>query len=135
LAAEINIKENEVVHMKAKSLLLGFLVGGAAAGIATLLSAPDSGKVTRRQLKAHKDVYTAELKELKESLMQIKESVATATKEGKTVLGEFVHDIKLSLYEWKLSTDENKTALQKEVKEIEQSIQELEKDLSPDDKA
>jgi gas vesicle protein len=116
--------------MKAKSLLLGFLVGGAAAGIAVLMSAPAPGEETRRKVAANKNAFAAELKELKESLVDIKASVSTVSTEGKSALTDFIKDVKLAVYEWQLSTEQNKTELQKEITEIEQSIQELEKDIA-----
>ncbi|KKK36036.1 hypothetical protein WQ57_21670 [Mesobacillus campisalis] len=116
--------------MKAKSLILGFLAGSAVAGIATLLSAPSSGEETRRKVAANKNAFAAELKELKESLAEIKGSVSTVSKEGKSALNDFIKDVKLALYEWQLSTEQNKTALQKDIKEIEHTIQELEQDIA-----
>ena len=116
--------------MNVKSWLLGFLAGGIATGIATLLSAPASGVETRRKLAENKEAFTAELNDLKLSLVEIKESVSAASKEGKTVINDFVQDVKLAVDEWQLSTDENKVGLEKELKEIEQTIQDLEKELT-----
>lgn len=116
--------------MKAKALLLGFLVGGAAAGIATLMSAPASGEETRRKVAANKDAFSAELTELKESLVEVKNSISTVSNEGKSALTDFIKDVKLAVYEWQLSTEQNKTELQKDIKEIEETIQELEKDIT-----
>ena len=45
------IKITEVIIMKGKSFLVGFLIGGAAAGISTLLTVPNSGKNTRMNMK------------------------------------------------------------------------------------
>ncbi len=43
--------------MKGKSFLVGFLIGGAAAGISTLLTVPNSGEKTRMNMKANTDVW------------------------------------------------------------------------------
>ncbi|PLR89959.1 YtxH domain-containing protein [Bacillus sp. T33-2] len=117
--------------MKAKSVLMGLIAGGAAAGIITLLTAPASGRETRRNLKAHKDEVMGHLKDVKDSVIELKNTVSTATKEGKSGINTFVHDLKLAIYEWKLSTDSNKAELQKDIMEIEHAIQELESELSP----
>ena len=116
--------------MKAKSLLMGFLVGGVAAGVATLLTAPSSGYETRRVLKANKNEILGSIKDVKAAVVELKDSVAFASKEGKTVIESFITDVKTAIFEWQLSTEENKNELQKDVKELEESIQELEKELA-----
>ena len=119
-----------MIVLKPKSLLLGFLIGGVAGGIATLLAAPAPGEETRRKISSNKEAWARELKELKDSLMEIKNSVTTVSSEGKAVLADFLKDIKLSVYEWQLSTEQNKLALQNDINEINQTIAELEKDLA-----
>ncbi|CAM3650495.1 YtxH domain-containing protein [Mesobacillus zeae] len=117
--------------MKAKSLVLGIIAGGTAAAVATLLTAPASGKETRQKLSANKDEVMKQLSDVKDSLLEMKQSISTLSKEGKTSLETFLHDVKLSVYEWKLNTDSNKAELQKDIKEIEQTIQDLESELAP----
>lgn len=116
--------------MKIKPLFLGFVAGSSAAVIATLLSAPASGKETRKKLSENKETFLSELRDLKEGLISIKESVAAASKESKTGIREFIHDIKLSVTEWKQNTDEHRVEISNELKEIEQTIEELEKNLA-----
>lgn len=63
--------------MKKRTFLAGALVGGAVAGIAALLTAPQSGKKTRRQLQ-----YRGE-----EAVEKVVESGERLCKKGKkTVL-------------------------------------------------
>jgi gas vesicle protein len=117
--------------LNGKSLFLGLLAGGAIAGIATLLSAPAPGKETRTKLAANKNLALAELQEIKERLLEIKDSVSIASTEGRTVFADFISDIKLALKEWETETAPIKQELTKELKELEQTIAELEKSLSP----
>lgn len=121
----------EVITLNGKSLFLGFLAGGAIAGIATLLSAPASGEETRKKLAENKNIALAEFKELKHRLTEIKDSISVASLEGKSVFADFIQDIKLALNEWKTETAPIKQELAKELKELEQTIAELEKSLSP----
>jgi len=116
--------------MNGKSLFLGFLTGACAAIVATSLGAPASGKETKRKLAENKQLITTELKDLKENLIKIKDSISTVSKEGKATISEFVHDVKFAIAEWKLSTEENKTELSKDLKEIEQTLEDLEKNLA-----
>ena len=120
-----------MITLNGKSLMLGFLAGGAIAGIATLLSAPATGEETRKKLAANKNIALAELKELKHRLFEIKDSISVASLEGKSVFADFIQDIKLALNEWKTETAPIKQELANELKELEQTIAELEKNLSP----
>ena len=43
--------------MRGKSFLVGFLIGGAAVGISTLLTVPNSGENTLMNMKANTDVW------------------------------------------------------------------------------
>jgi gas vesicle protein len=116
--------------MNAKSLIMGFLVGGVAAGIATLLSAPNPGYQTRGILKANKNEFIGSIKDVKAAATEMKDSVAFASKEGKAVIQTFVTDVKTAIYKWQLHTEANKKELQKDVRELEESIKELETELA-----
>lgn len=117
--------------MVPKSLLLGFLTGGTVVGLITLLSAPTSGKETRRKLLENKNLVVEELNELKQNLLEIKDSVTIVSTEGKSAIIEFVQDVKVALQGWKADTSEIKDELAKEFKELGQTIEDLEKQLSP----
>lgn len=109
---------------------MGFFAGSAAAGIATLLAAPVSGYETRRTLKANKEELAGSIKDIKNAAVELKDSVAFASKEGKKVIKSFVTDVKTALFEWRLQTEENKIELQKDIKQLEQTIKELETELA-----
>lgn len=123
-------KTNEVEKMNTKSLLMGFLVGGVAAGVATLLTAPNPGYQTRGILKANRDEFIGSIKDVKDAAIELKDSVAYASKEGKTVIQSFVTDVKTAIYKWQLHTEVNKNELQKDVMELEETIKELETELA-----
>ncbi|WP_404331136.1 YtxH domain-containing protein [Mesobacillus maritimus] len=116
--------------MNGKSLFLGFLAGGAIAGIATLLSAPAPGRETRNKIATNKNIAIAELQDIKERLLEIKDSASAASIEAKTVFADFIRDIKLALNEWETETAPIKQELAKELKELEQTLEELEKSFS-----
>ncbi len=116
--------------MKAKSVLLGMLAGGVAAGIATLLSTPKTGYETRRTLIANKNEFIGSIKDIKEAAVELKDVVSTASKEGKASIQTFITDVKTAIFEWKLQTEENKKGLQEDVKQLEDSIKELESELA-----
>jgi gas vesicle protein len=122
-------KDSEVIMMKAKSLLLGFLIGGTAAGISTLLSAPAPGKETRKMIKDNKEALGGQLAELKADFMDLKRSASYASDQGKSALGDFVSDIKYSVSNWQNEIRPQKLELQRDLQSIEQSLTELENSI------
>ncbi|WLR53961.1 YtxH domain-containing protein [Mesobacillus subterraneus] len=116
--------------MKAKKVLAGMVIGGVVASIATLLSTPKSGYETRRTLIANKNEYMESIKDIKDSAVELKNTVATASKEGKASIQTFITDVKTAIFEWKLETEENKKVLQEDVMELEDSIKDLETELA-----
>lgn len=116
--------------MKAKNVLAGMIVGGVVAGIATLLAAPKSGYETRRTLLANKDEYLGSIKDIKDAAVELKNTVATASREGKDSIQTFITDVKTAIFEWKLQTEENMQGLQEDIKELEDSIKDLETELA-----
>ena len=115
--------------MSAKSFLSGFLIGGLAAGITTLLTTPMSGKEIRKSCNDTSKAFLSHIQELKLDLLDIKDSVKTATVEGKSVLGFVIEDLKKSINTWKEEIKPHQELLQVELKEMETTIKELEKDL------
>lgn len=115
--------------MSAKSFLSGFLIGGIAAGITTLLTTPYSGKEVRKACSENGKAFLQHIQELKIDLNEIKNSVKTATVEGKTVLSAFIEDLKLSLETWQVEVKPHQELLQQELDELQSTINELENDL------
>ena len=120
---------NGVIIMRAKSWLLGFLIGGAAAGISTLLTAPNSGEQTRQNLKENRDEVKKQLAELKGQLVDIKRATVKASKEGKNMIVALSTDMKVAVGDWKRDILPHQQALQKELHAIEAAISALEKNL------
>ncbi|MBN6887648.1 gas vesicle protein [Cytobacillus horneckiae] len=116
--------------MKAKTLFLGFVVGGVAAGIATLLSAPASGKDTRKYISIQSKSIALQIKELGEQLKEIKSRLAYVGEEGKEALSTLATDMADSISQWKKDILPHQQELQKEIANIEKSIADLEKTLN-----
>ncbi|HEO8421487.1 YtxH domain-containing protein [Niallia sp. FSL W8-0635] len=115
--------------MSAKSFLSGFLIGGIAAGITTLLTTPYSGKEVRKVCSDNGKAFLQHIQELKIDLNEIKDSVKTVTVEGKTVLSDFIKDLKLSIETWQEEVKPHQELLQQELDELQSTINELENDL------
>ncbi|MFE8696280.1 YtxH domain-containing protein [Cytobacillus sp. FJAT-53684] len=116
--------------MKAKSLLFGFMVGAAAAGISTLLTAPASGRDTLRCMQQRKENLQNQISELNHKLIQLKDTAITASKEGRKGITAFSSDVTHSIKNWKQEILPHQQELQKELQAIESALQELEKNLN-----
>lgn len=116
--------------MKAKSLVLGLFIGGAAASISTLLTAPVSGKDARQYVKKNAECLKIQLVELKKQIRQLSNSVVIATKEGKATISAFSSEIKSSINSWKQDIQPHQQKIQTELNAIEAAIQELEANLN-----
>lgn len=121
--------------MKGKSLLLGFLVGGVAAGITTLLTAPASGKDTRKYIVENKDSLKEQLSILKENVSEVSQSISSLTKEGKEGIGAFIQDIKTLTEAWKTDIAPHQEQLKKELQALQESLNDLELKLESSKKA
>ncbi|MDZ5470205.1 YtxH domain-containing protein [Bacillus sp. 31A1R] len=118
--------------MKTKTLLLGFIVGGIAAGVTTLLSAPASGKETRNYIKENSNQWRNQLLDLKISLLDLKNSTTSATKEGKEVISTFISDVKILLADWQEDINPNQEQLKFELNSIQETVNELESQIQAD---
>ncbi|CAM4061937.1 YtxH domain-containing protein [Lederbergia lenta] len=115
--------------MKAKALAYGLLIGGAVGAATALLSAPLSGKELRNQIKDSKDNWIRMAYDLKEDVLDIKDSVTKLSDESKVIIKELASDVKIAVNEWQNDIEPNKNALQKEMQEIQKTIADLEEQL------
>jgi len=116
-------------NMSAKSFLTGVIIGGIAAGVTTLLSTPMSGKEARKTIRDNSQAILTDIRELQVSIIDIKDSITTATVEGKAIISSFIEDLKLTLNDWKLEIKPHQQQLQLELKELESTVNELESNL------
>ncbi|WML49651.1 YtxH domain-containing protein [Neobacillus sp. PS3-34] len=116
--------------MKIKHFLYGFAIGGLAAGISTLLSAPKSGKETRAALKENTDLWKEQLADLKNSLIELKDASMNASKEARIHTSNFLRETQTSITNWKADILPHQDELKQEITEIETTIQQLEANLS-----
>lgn len=115
--------------MSTKALVYGILVGGVVGAATALLTAPNSGKELRNQIKDSKGEWVKLVQELKEDAIDIKDSVTKASLEGKEIIKELAGDLKIAVEEWQKNIEPNKDAMQEEIKEIQATIAQLEQKL------
>lgn len=115
--------------MNARKVLVGMVVGGIASAVATLLTTPRSGEELRKNLLRSEEEWSQKLNTLRNSIQEVSQEVASATKDGKAVLSTFVKDIQISVQAWKESTADNQQAIKKELESIQETLKNLENDL------
>ena len=115
--------------MRGKSFLVGFFIGGAAAGISTLLTVPNSGRNTRLNMKATTDIWIKQISEVKDRIIELQKTLISSSLEGKVAIKNFISDVKIVVSDWKQEIQPHQQELQKELQEIEESIQELESNI------
>ncbi|MEQ6377234.1 YtxH domain-containing protein [Bacillaceae bacterium S4-13-58] len=112
---------------KGKSLLAGFLIGGAVSAATVLLTAPSSGRELRAKAKNQTEYYRNKLDVLLEEGVQIKDQVLKTSKEGVVLLKDLSSDVRSSIEGWKSTIEPHQRNIEKHLKEIEESLKELEK--------
>ena len=116
--------------MKLKPFLFGLMTGGLAAGISFLLTAPNSGKVTRTQLRKNSQLVMDQLQTFKKNLLDLKDALVDATKEGRAQISTFLSEVKIVLANWEKEIRPHQQDLQKEIVEMKETIHELEEEIS-----
>ncbi|MDQ0214756.1 gas vesicle protein [Oikeobacillus pervagus] len=112
--------------MDKKSLTYGFLIGGAISAVTTLLITPSSGKDIQLKFKTKKQHLKESSNQLKGEVLQLKQSVVSLAKEGKSAFNQLSTDLKSSIELWQKNIEPNKDAIQNELEEIKKSIDQLE---------
>jgi gas vesicle protein len=116
--------------MKFKSLTYGILAGSAIGAIATFLSAPQSGKDLKLQIKQNKDEWKAVLTEIKTNAVEVKNSVSNLSTEGKQTVSTIKDGMKHSIQTWQGSTEPNIQHIKDDIAEIEQLTEKMEQKIS-----
>ena len=115
--------------MRGRSFLVGFFIGGAAVGISTLLTVPNSGKNTLMNMKTNTDSWIKQFSEVKDHIIELQKTLISSSLEGKVAIKNFISDVKIIVSDWKQEIHPHQQELQKELQEIEDSIQELESNI------
>lgn len=115
--------------MKATSLWAGFLVGGIAAGIATILTAPATGEESRHRLKESKGEMERKLHEIKSGLDEIKNTVTKLSTEGKVVVTDFIQDVKILIKAWQKDIAPHQHQLKNEIHSLQKTLEQLEESI------
>ncbi|AXI08714.1 hypothetical protein CUC15_07205 [Oceanobacillus zhaokaii] len=111
---------------KAKSFVLGLVVGGTVSAAVTLLSTPSSGRTVRDQVKIQGLELKQLLTNLKENGLQLKMQFRESSKEGAVLVKELTQDIRKSVEEWKNTVEPHQESIHKYLEQIETSIKDLE---------
>ena len=114
-----------------KSMLIGMAVGSIIGGISTLLSTPSSGRDLRHTLHNNKESLLANINNLKEDSLNVKDQVIKSSVTGKKSISTFSDEMKEPFETWFTETKKSKLKIEEELRQIDQSIQKLEQTFTP----
>ncbi|MFC4619088.1 YtxH domain-containing protein [Camelliibacillus cellulosilyticus] len=103
---------------KWKSYLLGFTVGGIAAGVTVLLSTPKSGKEMRRDLYHKWEDINLSVIDIKNAAGSVKESVNDFAVKGIPLIKSTVSDIRSAVDAWRDDVQPNIDKITEDMKRL-----------------
>ncbi|MDG4656738.1 YtxH domain-containing protein [Ectobacillus antri] len=116
---------------KATAFFTGLMVGGAAAAIAVLCTAPSSGKDFRKKVKQKSNLAKQSLGDLKDQSLLLKDQVIQAASESKIVFNDLKEDMQHAFSTWQQEIKPNKANIEQELKDIQTSLQQLQNAVPP----
>lgn len=120
----------EVIDMKLRPIIFGFITGAVVAGVTTIMTAPSSGRELREKIQSGKHELFTTFDDLSLKIRRMQEAIVEAGQVSIETGKTFVSDVQSLIENWKNEIEPNKTELINNVQEIEQSIHELEKTLN-----
>jgi gas vesicle protein len=115
--------------MNGKSFIYGVIIGGAVAGVSTMLATPTSGAKMRNRLRSKKQQIQLSINELKAEAMGIKDQVSQALGESKAVVTSLSNDVRTSVELWQNSIKPHQDSIQQSIALVEKELEKLEKNL------
>src|SRR5690625_4034238 len=114
---------------KGKSVLFGFLVGGAISAATTLLTTPSSGRELRYRVKEQSIEWKRVVDDIIRDGLRLKDQIAKTSKEGVALINELTQEMKTSVEEWKNAIEPHQENIHEYLEEIEASIKDLEEKI------
>lgn len=113
---------------RAKSLVLGLVVGGAVSASVALLTTPSSGRDLRNRIREQdlKELFN----NLKEDGIRLKRQITETSKESAILIKDLTNDIKESVEEWKQTVEPHQDNIHKYLEQIESSLKDLEEKVN-----
>ena len=111
---------------RGKSFVIGFMIGGAASAIATLLSTPSSGKELRDRVKQQSKEWKEMADNLLRDALRLKDQIAETSKEGVALINNLTQEMKKSVEEWKIAVEPHQENIHGYLEQIELSLKDLE---------
>ena len=115
--------------MNGKSFIYGVIIGGAVAGISTLLTTPTNGEKMRNRVRSTKLQIQRSINEIKDEAMGLKNQVSQAVEESKSVVTSISNDLKTSVELWHNSINPHQESIQQSIALVEKELEELERNL------
>jgi len=115
---------------KGKSILFGFIVGGAISATTVLLTTPSSGRELRYRVKQQSIEWKKIVDDIIQDGLRLKDQIAKTSKEGVALINDLTQEMKTSVEEWKNAIEPHQENIHEYLEQIEASIKDLEEKIN-----
>ncbi|KYG90698.1 YtxH domain-containing protein [Metasolibacillus sp. FSL H7-0170] len=116
--------------MKAKPFLIGLTAGIVGGAIATILSAPQSGKELRTNITSFSTSTKERLNDVNFQTKNVKQSFSNLSNEVKNNIPQIIKELSQSFTSFKQQIEPETALLKQEIEGLQKSIGEIEQNLS-----
>ena len=116
--------------MKAKPFLIGLTAGIVGGAIATILSAPQSGKQLRTNISSFSTSTKERLNDVNFQTKNVKQSFSNLSNEVKNNIPQIIKELSQSFTSFKQQIEPETALLKQEIEGLQKSIGEIEQNLS-----
>ncbi|WP_342558563.1 YtxH domain-containing protein [Metasolibacillus sp. FSL K6-0083] len=116
--------------MKAKPFLIGLTAGIVGGAIATILSAPQSGKQLRTNITSFSTSTKERLNDVNFQTKNVKQSFSNLSNEVKNNIPQIIKELSQSFTSFKQQIEPETALLKQEIEGLQKSIGEIEQNLS-----
>ncbi|MDF2557464.1 MAG: hypothetical protein K0R71_1292 [Bacillales bacterium] len=116
--------------MSSNQLLKGFITGVLLGGVGALLTAPASGKETRKKVKDYAENWEIHFEEIKQSIFELTENIIHTAGVTYEQLLPAIDEIKEAIVKWQEEIAPHRERITDKVEELQNAINGLEQAVS-----
>lgn len=116
--------------MSSNQLLKGLVTGAILGGISALLTAPASGKETRKKVKEYADNWEIHFEEIRKSILELSENIIHTAGVTYEQLLPAIDEIKNAIIKWQEEIAPHREKISEKVEELQEAFNGLEKTIN-----
>lgn len=116
--------------MNSNQLIRGFITGVLLGGIGALLTAPASGKETRKKVRDYAENWEIHFEEIKQSIFDLTENIIHTAGVTYEQLLPAIDEIKESIVKWQEEIAPHRESINEKVEELQEAVNGLEQAVS-----